>query len=99
MVFSRVSIEFGTSHPVSSALLVDNEAGDIGLQNLSTEEFNCIGYFPLVEDSPRSGAFSYTVRHYNVYHESADARTRSPLLLSGQLKMPRLYQLPLLLFH
>ncbi|KXN84872.1 hypothetical protein AN958_12002 [Leucoagaricus sp. SymC.cos] len=60
MMFSRVAIEFGTFYPTSS-LLVDDEAGDIGLQDLSTDEINCVGYFPLVVDSPLPGAFSCTI--------------------------------------
>jgi hypothetical protein len=66
MVFCRVSVEFGTSHPSPSLVDVsyDNEvAGDIGLQDLSTDEINSVGYFTLASDQSAllPGAFSYTV--------------------------------------
>lgn len=74
MMFSRVSVEFGTSPPLTSSsspslfsplvdVNYDEVAGDIGLQYLSLDEINCVGYFSLVSGSPLlPGAFSCTVR-------------------------------------
>ncbi|KAF5359345.1 hypothetical protein D9756_003019 [Leucocoprinus leucothites] len=66
MMFSRVSIEFGTSSPTFSSPLVDDEAGDIGLQGLSTDEINCVGYFPLTAGPAPPGAFSCTISSLRV---------------------------------
>ncbi|XP_006459227.1 hypothetical protein AGABI2DRAFT_116205 [Agaricus bisporus var. bisporus H97] len=63
MIFSRVSIEFGSSHPPSSTLklLINDEVGDVDLQKLSDEEINRLGYFRLADASPCPGVFSSTI--------------------------------------
>ena len=60
MIFSRVSVWLRTVFPVSSSLLVDDDASDRGLQELSTD---CGDYFPLIVDSPRLGAFFCSVSY------------------------------------
>ena len=64
MVFSRISVDFGTVFPTWSSPLVDGDAGDLGLQELP----DCVGYFPLIVDSPRLDVFfcsvSYVIEIY-----------------------------------
>jgi len=69
MVFSRISVDFGTVSPTWSSPLVDDDVGDLGLQGLP----DCVGYFPLIVDSPRLDVFfcsvSYVIEIYG--HKNA----------------------------
>lgn len=98
MIFSRVSIEFGSSHPPSSTLklLINDEVGDVDLQKLSDEEINRLGYFRLADASPCPGVFSSTVRHLSSMVEPMilTVRFRLRRWLSGKLKMVHLYRTP-----
>ncbi|KAJ3560098.1 hypothetical protein NP233_g11057 [Leucocoprinus birnbaumii] len=63
-MFSRVSIEFETGSPTASSppqVDDDDNAGDIGLQDLPSEEIDCAGYFPAAASASFPGAFSSTI--------------------------------------
>ena len=71
MIFSRVSVWLRTVFPVSSSSLVDDDAGDRGLQELSTD---CGDYFPLIVDSLRLGAFFCSVSYVIEIHGHKEVR-------------------------